>query len=1070
MQNVLSAAINRLRRRSPQRLTDSALFLFAALLGVLAAALNAALTAWLGRQADEVIEGAFLFVILLAVAWGWRAWRADRAEHHLLAQLHALAPRINAPFELNEVLQAVIAAVVDALGVDHGELALLSDDAQWLTVVAEQRGPDAEPALGWRIPCGADTPLASLVRDQCALVAPDVAREPHLSAFLAEILTRRQSRAFLAIPLVVNARTIGAIALHVSRAPRAFAADQVALAESLAAVAATAIEKARLLESERRRAAQLAVVNAVAQHLVGKNHADEVARFVARTIAQQFGWNVNASVFLLDAAQNDLVMQAAEYGGWAHQHAGEFRLKVGEGIVGWVAQNNQPLLVGDVLRDPRYVSGGAPSRTRSELAVPIRAGGLLLGVLNVESERAHAFGGDDVVVFQDIADDAGAALLNARLTAQVRDALIAQTKLLDASATITAQLEVDAVLENIVTSTREAVGADHCNVMLIDAQGYCYRWLGVGYDQPLEPHPVRAAGVSMRVMRSGQAVFLDDVAQSAEVNPGMRAEGIRSSACLPLRGKSDMFGVMWINFFAPHRFAPDEQTVLQTFANHAAVAIEQARLFEDVQRRLKELEAVNRISVALRAAQTLDEMLPLLLDETLAMVGTDLGGIWLLDAARGELQQVARRGIPEIHRAIKPGDEIVGQVLATGVPHVSRDLKTDPRVRPEMRAQVDAGMGGATVPIRAGQAVIGALAVAARRELTPNQVRLLSTVAEMAGVAIHRTRLHEETERRLRHITALREIDRAISSSLNLRVALEVVLSQVVAQLRVDAASVLLLDPHTLTLEYAAGRGFHAKYIERSRVHLGEGHVGRAALERRVVRIADLREDTDAMARAQWLAGEGFIAYVAAPLIVKGQVKGVLEVFHRAPFTPDEEWLGFLEALATQAAIAIDNAELFENLQRANSELAVAYDATIEGWSRALDLRDKETEGHTQRVTELTLRLARALGIGEAQLAHIRRGALLHDIGKMSIPDTILLKPGALTRSEWDVMRQHPQTAYEMLSNAFADRLPAPRARRPVLPSRKMGRHGLSARAERRSDPAGGAALCGGGRVGRADE
>jgi PAS domain S-box-containing protein/putative nucleotidyltransferase with HDIG domain len=103
-------------------------------------------------------------------------------------------------------------------------------------------------------------------------------------------------------------------------------------------------------------------------------------------------------------------------------------------------------------------------------------------------------------------------------------------------------------------------------------------------------------------------------------------------------------------------------------------------------------------------------------------------------------------------------------------------------------------------------------------------------------------------------------------------------------------------------------------------------------------------------------------------------------------------------------------------LQRANQDLRDAYDITIEGWVRALDLRDHETEGHTQRVTELTVRLARALGCSEEEIVHIRRGALLHDIGKMGIPDEILLKPGPLTDEEWKKMRKHPQYADQMLS------------------------------------------------------
>jgi PAS domain S-box-containing protein len=103
-------------------------------------------------------------------------------------------------------------------------------------------------------------------------------------------------------------------------------------------------------------------------------------------------------------------------------------------------------------------------------------------------------------------------------------------------------------------------------------------------------------------------------------------------------------------------------------------------------------------------------------------------------------------------------------------------------------------------------------------------------------------------------------------------------------------------------------------------------------------------------------------------------------------------------------------------LQRANQDLREAYDKTIEGWVVALDLRDRETEGHTQRVTEMTIRLARNLGCTDEEMLHIRRGALLHDMGKMGIPDEILQKPGPLTEEEWEVMRRHPQYAYQMLS------------------------------------------------------
>jgi putative nucleotidyltransferase with HDIG domain len=217
-------------------------------------------------------------------------------------------------------------------------------------------------------------------------------------------------------------------------------------------------------------------------------------------------------------------------------------------------------------------------------------------------------------------------------------------------------------------------------------------------------------------------------------------------------------------------------------------------------------------------------------------------------------------------------------------------------------------------------------------------------------------------------------------------------------------------------LEYALGRGFHTNVIETTQVRLGKSYAGRAALERRMVAVPNLELDPDNTLLTVFLAGENFVSYYGVPLISKGIVQGVLEVYHRSPLEPDAEWLDFLNTLAGQVAIAIDNATLFDNLQRSNDDLSMAYDATIAGWSHALDLRDKETEGHTQRVTEMTLKLARAFGLSERELVQVRWGALLHDIGKMGVPDSILFKPGPLTEEEWVVMKKHPIFAYEMLA------------------------------------------------------
>lgn len=278
-----------------------------------------------------------------------------------------------------------------------------------------------------------------------------------------------------------------------------------------------------------------------------------------------------------------------------------------------------------------------------------------------------------------------------------------------------------------------------------------------------------------------------------------------------------------------------------------------------------------------------------------------------------------------------------------------------------------------------------------------------------------RKKAEESVRRQLSHLKALREIDLAIASGFAMQINLSMVLKHTVTELGIDAACILVLNSDRNTLEYAAGQGFHTRAIEKTNLRVGDGYPGQVLTNRVLVRIDDLNENLDRFARSDLLSHEQFVSYYGVPLVAKGMVKGVLEAFHRTRLEPDDEWLDFLQTLASQAAIAIQEAQLFYNLQQSTTELLQAYDATIEGWSRALDLRDKETEGHTRRVTDMALMLGKKYGLSDRELQYMRWGSLLHDIGKMGVPDRILLKPDALTPEEWEVMRQHPSFALQML-------------------------------------------------------
>jgi putative nucleotidyltransferase with HDIG domain len=550
----------------------------------------------------------------------------------------------------------------------------------------------------------------------------------------------------------------------------------------------------------------------------------------------------------------------------------------------------------------------------------------------------------------------------------------------------------------------------------------------------------------LAVVVSSLAVFFTGWAEPAGVLGGLLDFLILplwlGSLYLSLRGLvflilADLIGLLVFPFFAPEvtlneilvgpfSFILVTSILLLVITRHRN-NLEQDRRAELIEKERRSqheaarAEALLRVAERLNAQLDLDTLLTALSEEVIRALDTPVSLVALYDQKQNALYSAEGSGIspdliksvPSLPRGIY--DQIVKNL---GTVFMIDDLRETPSQayldqfkRLNFRSLAFATMKyeneliGSLIAITSGE----------RRNFTQDELLLLQGIADQAALAIVNTRLYKDARRRLEHLQALRAIDVAISTNHDLREALEVVLTKVTEQLVVDAAVILLLDETKGQLEFAASRGFHTPTLRFTRLRMGEGIAGRAAQQHRVIHIRDLRVDPQTLVYAPSLAEEGFASYFAAPLISQGEVNGVLEIFHRSLLDPDDEWLGFLETLAGQAAIAIESTTLFEDLQQTNDELSKAYDSTIEGWSHALDLRDKETEGHTLRVTELTLELARTFKFSERELMYMRWGALLHDIGKMGIPDRILLKEGPLTDEEWAVMRQHPVYAHEML-------------------------------------------------------
>ena len=201
------------------------------------------------------------------------------------------------------------------------------------------------------------------------------------------------------------------------------------------------------------------------------------------------------------------------------------------------------------------------------------------------------------------------------------------------------------------------------------------------------------------------------------------------------------------------------------------------------------------------------------------------------------------------------------------------------------------------------------------------------------------------------------------------------------------------------------------------------GMLGLVTASQRPFFINQLSELPGEQKLSQFLKTNPYRSLAAIPLFYEETIFGVLSIFSLLENAFDADEIRLMTEMASDLSYGLltqraraDRKTFLDILQVTNQELERSYDATLEGWSDALELRERETAGHSQRVVELTLAIARAMGLPETQLIHIRRGALLHDIGKMGIPDSILLKPGPLTDDEWRTMRHHTIYAHKLLN------------------------------------------------------
>jgi PAS domain S-box-containing protein/putative nucleotidyltransferase with HDIG domain len=755
-------------------------------------------------------------------------------------------------------------------------------------------------------------------------------------------------------------------------------------------------ERARAEVALRRRAEELASLQETVLEITLPHSLDELLKSIVERAVDLIGAS-GGGLYLADPELRQ-VRCVVSYN--TQQDYTGIVLAYGEGAAGYVAQTGQPLLTDD------YSSWWGRADIYEDdqpfhavISTPLLWQGQVTGVLHLLRNISQKFTQEDLNLLTLFANHASVTVENARLYDSIAQELTERKRAEDA-------LQKS---EYLLKEAQKIAGMGHYNLDIRqgnwESSESLNRLFGIdwnyqtdidGWLKIVRPEDRQAMAAYFTNEVVGKRQNFDKEYLITRINDGQER---------------------WVHGLGRLEYNERDEPIRMIGTIQDITERKQAE--RAMRAKTEELKALFSISSHLRMAQSADAMLPLVLSEMRRVLRSDANAVILLEQDKEHFRYALSDGPLAVNNGAQFDGEksISGLILQTHQAYITNDLSSDSKKTTTL--QGEDGLGPAVfVPVISESEFIGVLVCARNRGVdsqpySTSEVQLLTAIGEMVGNALQRARLYDQAMTRLQHVQTLHSIDMAISANLDLSVILDVLLNQGTAQLNVDAACILLLNPNTHILEYAARNGFAAKEIKATQLRLGEGLPGRVAIDRKIMQVPDLSKSDDLVRR--YLFEEGFVSYQAFPLIAKGQLQGVLEIFNRKPIAVNDEQTGFLETLATQAAIAIDNSQLFSDLQRSNFELEMAYDATIEGWSRALELRDQETEGHTLRVADMTIQLAQAMDVRGEELTHIRRGALLHDIGKMGVPDRILLKPGKLTTKEWKVMRQHTVYASDML-------------------------------------------------------
>lgn len=441
------------------------------------------------------------------------------------------------------------------------------------------------------------------------------------------------------------------------------------------------------------------------------------------------------------------------------------------------------------------------------------------------------------------------------------------------------------------------------------------------------------------------------------------------------------------------------------------------------QRKIIEMNTVHQISKAMSARLSLEEVLRMIIDLATNVLDAKYASLMLVEDESNELTIRVSNGLsPEIMKKvrIKVGSGIAGTVAYEGKPYLSKDIENDPRFKKNSNPKFET-KSFICVPVKLGDKVIGVLNINDKKNheiFNEDDLHLLTILANQAAISIENSRLYQQAEKKVEELEMLFSASKVMSSILDVNILLRQVLETCIHIVFSKAGMIMLFNPDSMQFEIKTCHGpIDMRCAYEFRIDSDSELCEKMTRELNAALIGNIDENIDLADLTNYLKFK-VKEIICVPLHTKQKLTGLMLIISDSTqnnFVSSD--LSILSALSTQAAVVIENAKLYESMKD-------QFLSTIRVATNALEFKDAYTSGHSERVTEFAVLLSKEVNLAQEEIENIRQAAILHDIGKIGISETILTKKGRLTDEEFATIKLHP---------SIGDSIVEPMALNPVV-------------------------------------